>query len=95
LFLKHFHDVRVNATGLNVTTIERNLLIGLVISLAAASVNAQKRAIGSAWDGVVVSANEATREITLNNLRGDKKQTFVGVLEAGYMQKLKTGLFAH
>lgn len=40
-----------------------------------------------------MSADETTREITLNNLRGDKKQTFVGVLEPGYMQKLKDGTY--
>lgn len=67
-------------------------LITLVIALSGTPVCAQKL-IGSRWDGVVVSANEATREITLNNLRGDKKQTFVGVLEPGYKQELKDGTF--
>lgn len=77
---------------MTMTTIERKLLVALVMSLAAVSVSAQ-RIIGSGWDGVVVSANETTREITLSNLRGDKKQTFVGVLEPGYMQKLRDGTY--
>lgn len=73
-------------------TMKLPFLITLVIALSSTLVSAQKL-IGSQWDGVVVSANEATREITLTNLRGDKKQTFVGVLEPGYMQELKDGTF--
>lgn len=68
--MKHFLDLRVSATVMAVAMIKRNLLIALVMSLAAVSVSAQK-IIGSGWDGVVVSANETTREITLNNIRGE------------------------
>lgn len=74
------------------TNTKRHLLITLLLALTSTPVCAQKL-IGSRWDGVVVSANEATREITLNNLRGDKKQTFTGVLEPGYKQQLKDGTF--
>jgi hypothetical protein len=43
--------------------------------------------------GVVVTANEATREITLAYPDKDKTQTFVAVLESGYKQKLRDGTF--
>jgi hypothetical protein len=46
--------------------------------------------MGDAWNGVVESADEATREIKIVN--PDKKtETFVGVLEDGYQVKLKDG----
>lgn len=46
--------------------------------------------MGDMWTGVVESANEATREITIVN--PDKKtETFVGVLQDGYQVKLKDG----
>ena len=73
-------------------TLKQTSLSALVLILATTFVSAQKLwGPEPAWDGVVVSANETTREITMNNLRGDKKQTFVVVLEAGYKQKLKDG----
>ena len=43
--------------------------------------------------GVVVTANEATREITLAYPDKDKTQTFTAVLERGYKQKLRDGTF--
>lgn len=48
---------------------------------------------GETVKGVVVSANEATREITLAYPDKDKTQTFVAVLESGYKQKLRNGTF--
>ena len=75
------------------TNIKLPLLIALIVVFTSAPVCAQKVFFPQAWDGVVVSADETTREITLNNLRGDKKQTFTGVLEPGYKQKLKDGTF--
>lgn len=53
---------------------------------------AQKRTtiLGDAWTGVVESANEATREITIVN--PDKRtEKFVGVLKDGYQVTLKDG----
>lgn len=46
---------------------------------------------GDTWTGVVTSANEDTREFTLTYKRGDKEQTFVGVLPKGYTVQMKDG----
>jgi hypothetical protein len=42
---------------------------------------------GDTWSGIVVSANEDTREITLEFKKGDKVQRFVGVPEKDYQVK--------
>jgi hypothetical protein len=38
---------------------------------------------GDTWTGTVTSANDDTREITLTYTKGDKTETFTGVLEKG------------
>lgn len=43
------------------------------------------------WTGEVTSVNEETREFTLTYKKGDKEQTFVGVLPTGYKVKMKDG----
>ncbi len=71
---------------------KRLLLTALLISLFTTSVLSQKQTtiIGDAWTGVVESANEATREITI--VTPEKKtETFVGVLKDDYQVKLKDG----
>lgn len=40
---------------------------------------------GDTWTGVVVSANEQNREITLSYTKNGKSQTFIGVPEDGYL----------
>jgi len=40
---------------------------------------------GDVWTGVVVSANEQTREITLSYSKGEKTETFVGIPEKDYV----------
>ena len=46
---------------------------------------------GAIWVGVVVSANEQTREITLSYTKGGKTETFVGVPEKDYMVHERNG----
>jgi hypothetical protein len=46
---------------------------------------------GDTWTGEVTAANEDTREFTLTYTKGDKTQTFVGVLPKGYTVKMKDG----
>ncbi|HEX2270250.1 MAG TPA: hypothetical protein VHH35_11970 [Pyrinomonadaceae bacterium] len=71
---------------------KRLLLAGLLISLFTVSVFTQKQStlFGDAWIGVVESANETTREITMVN-PNKKTETFTGVLKEGYHVKLKDG----
>ncbi len=71
---------------------KRLTLIILLLSLTT-SVFAQKKTtiIGDAWVGVVESANETTREITVRHPDKTNAETFVGVLEDGYKVKLKDG----
>jgi len=46
---------------------------------------------GDTWSGEVTSTNEDTREFTLTYTKGQKTQTFVGVLRKGYTVKMKDG----
>jgi len=46
---------------------------------------------GDTWTGVVSATDDATREITLTYTKGDKTETFTGVLQPGYKVKLKDG----
>jgi hypothetical protein len=46
---------------------------------------------GDTWTGEVSSVNDETREITLTHKKGDKTQTFTGVLVDGYTVKMKDG----
>ena len=46
---------------------------------------------GDTWTGEVTAANEDTREFTLTHTKGNKSQTFVGVLPKGYTVKMKDG----
>ena len=46
---------------------------------------------GDTWTGEVTSVNEDSREFTLTYKRGEKEQTFVGVLPKGYRVKMKDG----
>ena len=68
-------------------------LLLLVLTFVPAAVAQKTSIFGESVKGVVVSANAATREITLAYPNKDKTETFVGVLENGYKQKLKDGTF--
>ena len=46
---------------------------------------------GDTWTGEVTAVNEDTREFTLTYTKGDKTQTFVGILPKGYTAKMKDG----
>ncbi len=62
----------------------------LLLGASCAYAQKAKTIMGDAWNGVVESADESTREIKLVN--PDKKtETFVGILEDGYQVKLKDG----
>lgn len=65
----------------------------LLLFLIAPAIHAQKRSgvLGNTCTGVVVSANEATREITISYPDEKTTGTFTGILEQGYKQKLKDG----
>ncbi len=71
----------------------KTLLAGLLFSILSNPVYPQKRTtlVGDAWVGVVVSTNEATREIKLSHPDKNKSETFVGVLKEGYKVTLKDG----
>lgn len=74
---------------------KRALLASLAILSLASIVYSQKRStfMGSAFQGVVVSSNEATREITITytDQEKNKTETFVGVLKPGYQVTLRDG----
>lgn len=46
---------------------------------------------GDTWTGVVVSANEQNREITLSYTKNGESQTFIGVPEDGYLVHERNG----
>src|SRR5436309_14036037 len=46
---------------------------------------------GDIWTGEVTAVNAANREITLTYVKGEKRESFVGVLPEGYKVKLKDG----
>ena len=46
---------------------------------------------GDTWTGEVTSVNEDRREFTLTYKKGNKEQTFIGVLPKGYTVKMKDG----
>lgn len=69
------------------------LILLVLTSVPAAFAQKASTAFGETIKGVVVSANEATREITLAYPDKDKTQTFIAVLESGYKQKLRDGTF--
>ncbi len=46
---------------------------------------------GDVWMGVVTAVDETAREFTLTYKKGDKEQTFVGVLQKGYSVKKPDG----
>ncbi|HEY1206688.1 MAG: hypothetical protein ABSH46_04265 [Bryobacteraceae bacterium] len=48
---------------------------------------------GAAWIGEINSVNEDTREFTLTYKKGDKEQTFVGVLQKGYRWRMADGAY--
>src|SRR6185369_4677070 len=74
---------------------KRALLASLAIVSLASIVYSQKREtiLGNAFQGVVVSSNETTREITITytDTAKNKTETFVGVLAPGYQQKWRDG----
>lgn len=71
----------------------KTLLAVLLVSILSNPVFPQKRTtiIGDAWVGVVVSTNDATREITLTHSDKNKTETFVGILKEGYKVTMKDG----
>ena len=46
---------------------------------------------GDKWTGAVTSVNDDTREITLTYTKGDKTETFTGVLKTGIKVKRRDG----
>ena len=84
-----------NLRFLTVTSMRATLLILVVLTFVPVALAQKARSIvgGETVKGVVVTANEATREITLSYPDKEKTQTFVAVLESGYKQKLKDGTF--
>ncbi|HYK19487.1 MAG TPA: hypothetical protein VEV42_02055 [Pyrinomonadaceae bacterium] len=46
---------------------------------------------GDTWTGLVTSVSDDTREFTLTYKKGEKEQTFTGVLPKGYTVKMKDG----
>jgi len=40
---------------------------------------------GDTWTGLIASKNDQTGEITLQYSHGDKTETFVGIIEKGYL----------
>ena len=46
---------------------------------------------GDAWMGEVTEANDSTRELILTYRKGEKVQTFTGVLPSTYKIKMKDG----
>ena len=76
------------------------LLVGTFIILSGVSLGQKGTAeedyypmgyAGDTWSGVVTAVNEDTREFTLTYKKGDKEQTFIGVLPKGYAIRLKNG----
>jgi hypothetical protein len=74
---------------------KKALLASLAILSLASPQYSQKRStiMGDAFQGVVVSSNETTREITITytDKEKNKTETFVGVLAPGYQQKWRDG----
>lgn len=48
---------------------------------------------GATWAGEITSVNEGAREFTLIYKKGDKEQTFVGVLQEGYKHRMADGSY--
>jgi hypothetical protein len=46
---------------------------------------------GETWTGEVTLVSEEKREFTLTYKKGEKEQTFIGVLAKGYTVKMKDG----
>src|ERR1700752_2057313 len=72
---------------------KKPLLISLILFFSTAAAHAQKvtTILGDAWVGIVVTADETTREIKLRHPDPSKKDTFTGFLEDDYKVKLKDG----
>lgn len=72
---------------------KRTLLLSLVLFLSTTAAYAQKKStvFGDAWVGVVVTADETTREIKLRNPDPSKTDTFSGFLENDYKVRTKDG----
>jgi hypothetical protein len=74
---------------------KRALVASLGILILASSVICQKAStiLGKTFTGVVVSSNEATRELTLSytDTGTNNTETFSGVLKEGYMVRLRDG----
>ena len=71
---------------------KQTLLILILFALTIPA-HAQKTTtiLGDAWVGIVVTADETTREITLRHPDQSKKDTFSGFLEDDYKVRLKDG----
>jgi len=76
-----------------VTIPHKQLFIGLFVLILPTIVHPQKRStiLGDTWIGIVVNANESTREITLRNPDKNRDETFVGLLEVGCKLKMRDG----
>jgi hypothetical protein len=47
--------------------------------------------MGDTWTGVLTAADDDTRQITLTYAKGTKTESFIGVLEKGYLTKPRNG----
>ena len=76
-----------------VTIHPKQLLIGLFVLVLPTIVHTQKRStiLGDAWIGIVVNANESTREITLRHPDKNRDETFVGIVQDGCKLKMRDG----
>ena len=72
-------------------------LLGSLLSAAAAQHGTAEAGYypfgynGDTWTGHVASTNSTTREIKLVYVRGDKEESFVGVLKSGYTMQRHDG----
>jgi hypothetical protein len=69
------------------------VLLGIVVLASPAAAQKASTIVGKTFKGVVVSSNEATREITIGYTDTAKNttETFVGVLKKGYLVRLRDG----
>lgn len=64
----------------------RILIVSLLLLISIVEVTAQKRGtpFGDVWDGNIVAANEATRELTIEYMEKDQPVKFTGILKEDY-----------
>lgn len=73
---------------------KKAIIILITIMVCSIQASSQKGSTiwGDIFTGQVVTADEASREITLEYAGKDKTESFVGVLKEGYQVKMKDGI---